>query len=52
MSSGFIRGNGRAIDQGGNRGSVETEWRKEMGIDEGGKTRNSGYGRKYSVGRD
>jgi hypothetical protein len=29
-----LRGNTEAVNQGGNRRAVESEWRKEMGIDE------------------
>jgi hypothetical protein len=34
-------GNTEAINQGGNRRAIESEWRKEMGTNEGGKTRKS-----------
>jgi hypothetical protein len=45
-------GNTEAVNQGGNRREVESEWRKVMRINEGGKTRKTGSGRRYSVGRD
>jgi hypothetical protein len=34
MGRRLSRGNTRAIDQGGNRGVVETEWRRSIRIDE------------------